>query len=39
MEIKYRIWDREKVSVALNRGNKYKDYVNIFLLPNYVSLE
>ena len=45
MEGKPRIGDPEKVSFLLNRlfpfnrGNKNKDYVNIFPGPNFVSPE
>ena len=45
MEGKPRIRDPEKVSFLLNRlfpfnrGNKNKDYVNIFPGPNFVSPE
>ena len=45
MKVKARFWDQEKVSLSpaqrlpFTRGNRYKDYVNIFLRPNFVSPE
>ena len=39
MEVKVAFWNQEKVPFPLNRGDRYKDYVNIFLRPNFVSPE
>ena len=46
MEVKPRFRDLKKCPFPLNRGvpsievsNKYKDYVNIFLGPNFLSPE
>ena len=45
MEGKPRFCDPEKVSLSpektcpYNRGKRYKDYVNIFSGPNFVSFE
>ena len=45
MEVKAGFWDQEKVSLSpiqrspFTRGSRYKDYVNIFLRPNFGSPE
>ena len=45
LEWRLNLVDPEKVSFTLsrvcffNRGNKYKDYANIFSGPNFASLE
>ena len=39
MEVKTGLWDPQKCPFPLNRGNRYKDYENIFLGPTFVSPE
>ena len=45
MKVKAGFWDQEEVSLfpvqrsPFTRGNRYKDYVNIFPRPNFVSPE
>ena len=39
MEVKPGLWDPQNFPFPLNRGNRYKDYGDIFLGPTFVSPE
>ena len=39
MEVKPGLWDPQNCPSPLNKGNRYKDYGDIFLGPTFVSPE